>query len=152
MVLAKVAARFEEIIALVMLRSPYLLIAAFSLTSTLFAASAEVERGRYLVEEVGKCQMCHTPKLESGEYDKTKWLKGATLDIQPIGTIKGWHKTAPDLTSTGRLFERWKAEGIQKFMQTGLNPRGGGADAPMPTYKLNEADAKAIVEYLKTLQ
>ncbi len=135
-----------------MARSPYLVIVAMILFPSLYAASDNVERGRYLVEEVAKCQMCHTPKLESGEYDKSKWLKGATLDIQPAGTIKGWHKTAPDLTSAGRLFERWKAEGLVKFLQTGLNPRGGAADPPMPAYKMKEEDAKAIVEYLKTLQ
>lgn len=96
--------------------------------------------------------MCHTPRLESGEYDKTKWLKGWTLDFQPIGTVKGWHKTSPDLTPSGRLFDRWKAEGIIKYLQTGLNPRGAAADPPMPAYKFKEEDAKAVVEYLKSLQ
>lgn len=133
-------------------RSRYILIAALTLTPSLFAASDTVERGRYLVEEVAKCQMCHTPKLESGEYDKSKWLKGMTLDVQPIGTIKGWHKTSPDLTPSGRLFGRWKDEGLVKYLQTGLNPRGAAADPPMPAYKMKEEDAKAIVEYLKTLQ
>src|SRR5947209_1908591 len=115
------------------------------------AADQKVERGRYLVEEVGKCQECHTPYTEKGELDKTKWLKGAVLNFAPINPVQGWHKTSPDLTGSSRLFERWKEEGIVKFMMTGLNPRGGKADAPMPTYKLTQEDAEAVVAYLKSL-
>lgn len=117
-----------------------------------FAADDKVERGRYLVEEVGKCQECHTPRDEKGELDRTKWMKGATLNFAPITPVQGWHKTAPDLTSQSRLFERWKEEGLVKFMNTGLNPKGGKADAPMPTYKLSKDDAEAVVAYLKSLQ
>jgi mono/diheme cytochrome c family protein len=69
--------------------------------------SSAVARGKYLVEEVAKCSECHTPRTEAGELDSTKWLKGAVLDVQPIHETKGWHKTSPDLTSTGRLFARW---------------------------------------------
>ena len=34
--------------------------------------SAVVARGKYLAEQAIACQECHSPKLESGEYDKTK--------------------------------------------------------------------------------
>ena len=111
-----------------------------------------VARGKYLVNEVAKCQECHTPRNDKGELDETQWLKGATLDFQPTHEVKGWHKTAPDLTSTGRLYQRWGEDGLVKFMETGANPRGGKADPPMPAYKLRPDDAKAIVEYLKTLK
>ncbi len=33
------------------------------------ATKAEVERGRYLVEEVAKCPECHTPRKPNGELD-----------------------------------------------------------------------------------
>ena len=111
-----------------------------------------VARGKYLVNEVAKCQECHTPRNDKGELDETQWLKGATLDFQPTHEVKGWHKTAPDLTSAGRLWQRWGEDGLVKFMETGSNPRGGKADPPMPAYKLRPDDAKAIVEYLKTLK
>ncbi|MCZ2146778.1 MAG: cytochrome c [Bryobacterales bacterium] len=108
--------------------------------------------GKYLAEEAAKCQDCHTPRLENGQLDKNKWLKGAVLDFQPINPVPGWHKTSPDITSSSRLFERWGAAGLTKFLTTGLNPRGHAADPPMPAYKLKPADAEAIVEYLKSLK
>lgn len=116
------------------------------------ADATQVERGRYLVEEVGKCQECHTPYDTEGKMDRTKWLKGATFNFAPITAVKGWHKTSPDITGDSRLFERWKDEGVTKFLMTGLNPRGGAAEPPMPTYKLSKDDAEAIVAYLKSLK
>lgn len=93
----------------------------------------------------------HTPMV-NGKPDDSKQLKGSTLAFQPIGEIPGWHKTAPDISSTSRLFERWGDEGFKKFLQTGLNPRGGSADLPMPQYRFTSEDAAAIVQYLKTVK
>jgi mono/diheme cytochrome c family protein len=129
-----------------------LLIGMCAFTVCLMAADDKVERGRYLVEEVGKCQACHTPAGENGELDRSQWLKGATLNFAPTNATPKWHKTAPDITGSSRLFERWKDEGVLNFMTTGLNPRGGKADPPMPTYKLSKEDAEAVVAYLKSLK
>jgi len=115
------------------------------------AQDARIQRGKYLVEEVARCQECHTPKTDTGELDKSKWLKGAKLDTAPIGTIKGWHASSPDITSTSALFTRWKEDGLVKFLETAKNPRGGGAGAPMPAYTMQHDDADAIVAFLKSL-
>ncbi len=114
---------------------------------------AAVERGKYLVENAGLCQHCHTPKLENGEPDRSKWLKGAVLDVGPLPgkTIANWHKTAQDLTPSGTLWKKWGPEAIVNFLVTGKNPKGGAAGPPMPAYRLSKADAVAVVEYLKTL-
>ncbi len=116
----------------------------------------QVEYGRYLAEEVGKCQECHTPRLESGEIDSSKALEGATLNFGPLKpadkAMEKWHKNAPGLTPDGKLWDKWKEEGIRNYLITGLNPKGGKADIPMPTYKLKPADADAIVAYLKSLK
>jgi mono/diheme cytochrome c family protein len=95
--------------------------------------------------------MCHTPRTAEGELDKANWLKGSTLDFAPIKETKTWHKTAPNLTSSSPLFTRWGDKGLIEFMKTGKNPRGGAADPPMPTYTLSQADAEAVVAYLKSL-
>ncbi len=112
----------------------------------------KVERGRYLVEEVAKCQDCHTPRLQTGELDKANWLKGATLDFQLMNPIPKWHAKSPDLTAGGRLVQRWGEKGLTEFMKTGLGHTGHTADPPMPSYKLKADDAGAIVAYLKTLK
>ena len=130
----------------------FVLLSAAALTVAADSSSDAVARGKYLVEEVGKCQECHTPRLESGEFDKTKWLQGADFNFQPIKDVKGWHKTSPNLTPAGKLWARWGEAGLTKFMETGAGPKGNPADPPMPAYKLTHADAEAVVAYLKTLK
>jgi mono/diheme cytochrome c family protein len=120
-------------------------------TSTVFAQDAKVERGKYLVEEIGRCQECHTPRTETGEFDKSRWLKGATLIGVPPTPIADWHQKSPDLTSTSALWTRWGQDGFSKFLQTAKNPRGGKAGPPMPAYMLKAEDADAIAAYLKSL-
>ncbi len=115
-------------------------------------AAGGVERGKYLVEEVAKCQDCHTPRGADGQLDQTKCLKGAVLDFQPMQPMKEWHKTSPDLTPGSRLWQRWGEKGLAAFLKTGLGPSGHAADPPMPAYKLNSEDAEAIVQYLKSLK
>jgi len=113
--------------------------------------TAQVERGRYIVEEVAKCQDCHTPRGEDGNLDKSRWLKGAVLDFTPMKPVQGWHKTSPNLTPDGNLLKKWGEPGLVKYLTTGLNPRGNAADPPMPAYKLKPEDAEAVVAYLKSL-
>lgn len=115
-------------------------------------AEAQEERGKYLVEEVAKCGACHTPAGEDGQPDSAKWLKGGMLGFQPVKPMEKWHKGAPDLTASGRLWQRWGEKGLVAFLQTGQGPSGNRADPPMPTYKMRAEDAEAIVAYLKTLK
>ena len=111
-----------------------------------------VAYGKYLVEEVGKCQECHTPRTQTGELDKSKWLKGATLDFQPEHETEAWIKLAPDLTPSSDLFARWHERGLVSFLETGVGPTGHPSRPPMPAYRLRPHDAEAIVAYLKSLK
>ena len=110
-----------------------------------------LQRGQYLVEEVARCQECHTPRTDANDFDRSKWPKGATLVAAPSTPIAGWHQTSPDLTSTSALWQRWGEDGVVKFLETAKNPRGGKAGAPMPAYTLSHDDAVAVAAYLKSL-
>jgi mono/diheme cytochrome c family protein len=121
------------------------------LAGPLLGQDAVIARGKYLVEEIAKCQDCHTARTATGEPDKDKWLKGAALSFKPVNEVPKWHSAAPDLSSTGALWQRWGIDGMVKFLETGKNPRGNAADPPMPAYKLTHDDAVAIATYLKSL-
>src|SRR5580704_10761557 len=54
------------------------------------ASNSEIERGKYLVEEVAKCPECHTPRNESGELKRDAWLRGAPIWIKPVAPIAYW--------------------------------------------------------------
>jgi mono/diheme cytochrome c family protein len=120
--------------------------------ATAVAAESNVEYGRYLVENLGGCVDCHTPQLPNGEYDKTHWLKGAMLSFQPIHPIPHWKAASPDITPSGPKWKKWGEAGFVKFLETAAWPDGDKADPPMPPFRLNAHDARAIVDYLKTLK
>jgi len=45
--------------------------------------SADIARGKYLVEQVSLCGDCHTPHNEKGEPIQAQLLKGATVPYKP---------------------------------------------------------------------
>jgi hypothetical protein len=92
---------------------------------------AKVARGKYIAEEVARCEDCHTPRLLTGELVKSGWFKGATLDYAPVAELKGWHQKSPDITSTSALWGRWGDDGMVAFLETGKSPRGGAAGLPI---------------------
>ena len=116
------------------------------------ADDTSVARGKYLVDEVSKCGMCHTPMDETGKPDTSRYLKGGALSFQPLQAAEKWHKTAPDITSTSRLWQRWGDAGFVKFLETSTGPTGHPADPPMPAYKMSHEDAQAIADFLKSLK
>jgi mono/diheme cytochrome c family protein len=108
--------------------------------------SSEWNRGAYLVNGLGHCGACHTPKNTLGADKSAQGLHGGDLD--------NW--VAPDLTSNARTgLGRWNVEDITEFLGTGRNPRAaaGGAMADVITYStslMSDDDRRAIAAYLKS--
>ena len=108
-------------------------------------ASAELERGRYLVEGLVHCGQCHTPRDALGGIDRARWLAGA-----PNPTGKG---TIPALTPD-KL--DWPDQDVLVFLTTGLTPEFDTAGAQMAEVvenlgKIPEEDVRAIIAYLRAL-
>jgi mono/diheme cytochrome c family protein len=107
----------------------------------------EVERGRYLVEEVAKCGECHTPRDGRGELRTNAWLRGAPIWINPVAPISNWADHAPPLAG----FPSFTEEQGERILEKGTGPEGEELRPPMHIYHMNHADAKAIIAYLKSL-
>lgn len=112
--------------------------AAFIPVASAADSAGKAGRGKYLIEEVAHCQVCHTRRLADGGPDASAWLKGGT--------------DAPDITSGGALWKTWGEKGMARFLQTGRDPAGASAAAHMPAYRLRPDDAEAIAAYLKSLK
>jgi mono/diheme cytochrome c family protein len=108
---------------------------------------AEVERGRYLVEEVAKCSECHTPRKPDGQLDGDAWLRGAPIWIRPVPPIANWADRAPALAGLPGFTEAQ----VETVLEDGTGPNGEALRPPMCNYHLAPADARAIVAYLKSL-
>src|SRR5689334_16661245 len=111
------------------------------------AKGAEWSRGRYLVEGLGHCGACHTPK---------NWL-GADKADQAFGGNRVDGMFAPRLDAAARSgLKSWSAEDIAEYLQSGRNTRSHAGELMSEvvagsTSKMSDRDVKAIAVYLKSL-
>jgi len=108
--------------------------------------TAEWNRGAYLVNGLGHCGECHTPKNAFGADKTSQSLYG--------GPVDNW--VAPDLTGNDRTgLGRWNVADIAEYLSSGRNSHAGagGAMADVITYStslMTDADRHAISVYLKS--
>lgn len=105
-----------------------------------------VARGAYLVTSIGGCNDCHTPMTPEGP-DMTHSLQGAALIFAPKIEMP-FAPVAPRLAGGPDGFTD---EQFEHFLQTGERPDGSHALPPMPQFRMNAEDARAVVAYIKTL-
>ena len=108
---------------------------------------SQIERGRYLVEDVAMCGECHTPRDAQGELNRNAWLQGAPIWIMPVRRIPNWAESAPPLAG----FPSFTEEEGERVLEQGIGPEGETLRPPMHIYHMAPADAKAIIAYLKSL-
>ena len=111
------------------------------------AADRQVERGKYIVERVGMCTDCHTPR-ERGALVRDKMLQGAPLPLRPIADMP-FADYAPRIAG---IPDHYTEAQLVSFLETGQRPDGSMARPPMPPYRMNRADARAVAAYLKSLR
>lgn len=109
------------------------------------APTPQIERGRVLVEALGHCGECHTPRNALGGLRLDAWLSGA-----PNPSGKG---RIPALTP-GEF--DWSAADIAYYLETGFTPdfdsAGGHMVAVIKNFsQLPAEDREAVAAYLKAL-
>ena len=109
--------------------------------------SSQMARGKYIVEGVAMCGTCHTPRTDSGEIDQARWLDGAALWLLPARPTAGWPLKAPRLAGSPPASD----EELVRLLTTGVWKNGGRLKPPMPQFRMSQADAEAVVAYLRSL-
>jgi hypothetical protein len=110
------------------------------------ATDAQIKHGQYLVERVGMCADCHTPRTEKGEYDRTAWLQGDVLEFKPLHPMP-FAAVAPQIAGLPTM--PTDALAI-RFLETGTNALGKTSLPPMPQFRFEHDDAVAVVAYLRS--
>ena len=106
--------------------------------------SAEWNRGAYLVNGLGHCGACHTPRNALGaEQGGSAFLSGAMVD--------GWE--APALTHLSKSAVPWDADELYRYLRNGHTQRHGIAGGPMAEVvrelgQVSDADVRAMATYL----
>ncbi|SOD21552.1 nicotinate dehydrogenase subunit B [Variovorax sp. YR752] len=106
--------------------------------------SAEWNRGAYLVNGLGHCGACHTPRNALGaEQGGSAFLSGAMID--------GWE--APALTHLSKSVVPWDADELYRYLRHGHTQRHGIAGGPMAEVvrelaQVPDEDVRAMATYL----
>jgi len=134
---------------------PLLLVSASALfaagtngpAAALPATDAQIQRGKYLVENVAMCADCHTPRDNNGQFDRSQWLQGNLLDIKPDHPMP-FAAVAPPVAGMPGFTD----EKALQFLETGIDMTGKPAMWPMPQFRFNHEDAVAVLAYLRSLK
>src|SRR4051812_47614529 len=115
-----------------------------------------VERGKYLVESMGACADCHTPRLPSGKFDEAKALSGVDcfVDADPTKDDFGC-LSSRNLTDHETGLKNRSDQEIKDMFMKGERPDGKYLHPMMPYYVLgnmSDDDADAIVKFLRTVK
>ncbi len=110
------------------------------------AQSAEFNRGAYLVEGLGHCGSCHTPRNIAGGEISDKRYAG--------GVAEGW--VAPPLNRDNPAARSWTVDQIYTYLRTGIDMNHSVAGGPMAPVvhglaKAPEADVRSIAIYVTSL-
>jgi mono/diheme cytochrome c family protein len=117
-------------------------------TATSASDQSSIDRGAYIVHHVAMCIYCHSPKDADGQLDDQQLLQGAPMPVEsPFPRVK-WAFQAPKIAD---LPGGWSEDDLVRFLQTGVTPTGRTAQPPMPPFRMNEEDARAVAAYLKSL-
>jgi mono/diheme cytochrome c family protein len=108
--------------------------------------SAAWNRGRYLVEGLGHCGSCHTPRNALGAEKKGSAYAG--------GVAKGWN--APPLNASLVTAHKWTVDQLAEYLSTGWHRLHGAAAGPMADVAKNlgrasQDDVHAIATYIASL-
>jgi mono/diheme cytochrome c family protein len=104
-----------------------------------------LERGRYIVEALGHCAECHTPRNAMGGLDTARWMAGAP-NPSGEGRIPGITPAQLD----------WTEADIAYYLETGFTPAFDSAGGTMGSVVRNFAnlpaeDRAAVAAYVKAL-
>ena len=141
------------------LRFPYNTQAALGVWRALFFApgqpvqaasqTPEWNRGAYLVNGLGHCTACHTPRNALGATADAKAFTGGLIPVQ------NWYAPALNAAAEAGVKE-WPVEDVVALIKTGVAPHGSVL-GPMAevvfrsTQYLTDADARAMAVYLQAL-
>lgn len=109
-------------------------------------STAEVARGAYLVQGLGHCGSCHTPRNIAGGENRGNSYAG--------GVAEGW--VAPALNKDNPAARAWTVDQLFSYLRTGIDMNHSVAAGPMGPVVHNLAkapadDVHAIAVYVASL-
>lgn len=110
------------------------------------ARDAKWNRGKYLVDGLGHCGACHSPRNLMGAEEKSRGFAG--------GEAEGWHAYALGASSHSAV--PWDEASLAEYLANGFHAMHGVAKGPMANVvdnlaQVDRADVDSMAHYLASL-
>src|SRR5215467_4991227 len=111
------------------------------------ASADQVARGEYLTTSVAMCVQCHSGRDEEGNIIDSQKFHGGAIPLTSPYPYTSWAAQAPNLAGLPGFTD----EQVISLLTTGNMGDGRpGPRRPMPPFRMNKADAEAIVAFLRS--
>lgn len=111
-------------------------------------ARGDVQRGRYIANDLAMCVQCHTPRGTDGQLLLDRAFGGAPIPATKPAPWGTWAEFAPRIAG----LPQYSTEQMITLLTTGIGREGKPLRAPMPPFKMNRQDAEDVTAYLKSLR
>jgi mono/diheme cytochrome c family protein len=118
--------------------------------------SAEWNRGAYLVNGLGHCGACHTPRNRfMAEVQGEAFAGGSLTDRVAANSVRRW--SAANLTSAPTGLAAWSVDELTQYLKGGFAATRAATFGPMndvivnSLMNLSNEDVHAVATYLKSL-
>lgn len=128
------------------MRTLAVVLACAALAAADTASPDLIARGKYLVTQVSMCIDCHSPRDQQGKFIQEQWLQGGPLTFAPTVPMPVWAAIAMPIKGGGP----WNDAYLHTLLTTAKRPGGSQPRPPMPAYEMNDADADAVIAYLRS--
>ncbi|MDH3251540.1 MAG: cytochrome c [Ignavibacteria bacterium] len=112
------------------------------------AVRNDIERGRYLANDVAMCVQCHSPRDGNGDLIRSQLFSGAAVPVSAPWLSQPWAEFAPRIASLAQYSD----EQALVLLTEGISRTGRPLRAPMPPFRMSPQDARDIISYLRSLE
>ncbi|MCC7008506.1 MAG: hypothetical protein IT184_06790 [Acidobacteria bacterium] len=111
-------------------------------------ASGAIARGEYLTTRVAMCVQCHSGRDRHGDLIDSEKFHGGPIPVQSPWPAKKFAAQAPSLAGLPGFTDEQVVTLLMTGKATGRRP----PSPPMPPFRMERADAEAVVAYLRSLR
>ncbi len=102
-------------------------------------------RGEYLANSVAMCVQCHSGRDSDFNIIEAQKFRGGAIPVLPPNEGKRWAFRAPNISGLPGFTD----DQIVSLLTTGAIEGRQPPKPPMPPFRMNADDAKAIAAYLR---